>query len=758
MEMDLAGRLAHERRTRLATERLLNQTKTELGEANRRLALHARDLTMEIRSNRAEAARVRSEARHLKYEVSHAQLNLERAESAMMIAERRLWGSLETIRDGFAVFGPDNTLIAANRSYLALFDGLEEAKPGVHMSLLLELMADEGLVDIGDKTSREWQNWMMARLHTPRIDAAVIRLWNDQFIKLFDRRTRDGDLVTLALNITDQAKREALMQDALDRAEAANRAKSAFLANMSHEIRTPMNGVIAMAELLSETELSEEQVSYLETIKSSGEALLVIINDVLDYSKIEADKVEFKRAPFDLERCIHDVVTLLQPGAQDKGLELVIDFDFALPRMLEGDAGRVRQVLTNLLGNAIKFTEQGHVVVRVAGADSETEGVCSLEFAVEDTGIGIPEEKRESIFSEFQQVENDRDRTHDGTGLGLAITQRLINAMGGELWVESTLGEGSCFGFSIGLPVVEPMTPESLRAPESLERAIVLGDQHVAQMALMKQLGALGLKTVTVSDLDALGTLSAGPTDLIVLDGEAPDSISKAIELGGFGGFLVLGNGVTLPDEMGEKPVLSLKQPILRRALLSELQRLEDSPEESQTSLVEEAVVVEPAPIEPPKPSAPLSDERRKMRVLAAEDNKTNRFVFEKMLKDLDIDLVFAENGLEAVESFEAQRPDIIFTDISMPKMDGKEATRRIRAMEDAQGLERCPIIAITAHAMEGDAEEILAAGVDHYLTKPLKKQQLFDKIVEAQPLDAAPALPLPADGLVAPDATQEAS
>ena len=393
--------------------------KSELSEANKRLADHARSLSTEIVSSREEMGRVKTEAETLKTEVSHVREDLERAESAMVIAERRLWDSLETIRDGFAVFGPDNILIAANRSYLGLFEALEMVRPGIDLATLFELLADEGIVDTGDLQSREWQEKLLGRLDSDRIEHAVLKLWNGQYVQLIDRRTRDGDLVTLALNITEQTIREDQLREARERAEAANRAKSAFLANMSHEIRTPMNGVVAMAEMLAETQLDEEQRAYAETILSSGEALLVIINDVLDYSKIEADKISFKSLPFDLERCIHDVVMLLRPGAQDKSLQIAVDYDLFMPTSYTGDAGRIRQVLTNLVGNAIKFTEAGHILIRVVGLPGETGSEYRVHITVEDTGIGIPEDKLDSIFQEFQQVETNRTGRTMAPALGL---------------------------------------------------------------------------------------------------------------------------------------------------------------------------------------------------------------------------------------------------------------------------------------------------------------------------------------------------
>ncbi len=724
--MNLAEKLVMERRARLAAERMLDQKQRELFAANQKLALHARSLSDQIVEQRQVVQVVRSEAAALKGENTRFQSDLERAHSAAVMAERRLWDSFETIKDGFAVFDPNLNLVAANRSYLSLFDGLPEVRPGVGYQTILRLAAEEGLIEIAPLSAEEWCLDMLKRWLVNPIESRVVQLYNGEYVKLIDRRARDGDTVCLAYNITETIMREAELQEAQATAEAANRAKSAFLANMSHEIRTPMNGVVGMAELLCETPLTEEQKLYAETIRSSGEALLVIINDVLDYSKIEAQKLVLYPEPFDLERCIHEVTMLLQPRAHAKGIELLIDFDIFLPTRFVGDPGRIRQVLTNLIGNAVKFTEKGHVLIRVVGFEMAP-GMRDLRVTVEDTGIGIPGKYLEHIFGEFNQVEDQSNRKFEGTGLGLAITKQLIDLMEGEVWVDSEEGAGSSFGFKLSLPVAED-TDEMEAAPILPRSALIVDDQIINRSVLERQLKTYGLDVVACrSGAEALAALGTTPAiDVVLTDCQLPDmdGIVLAVRIAsiapGVPILLFAPNPGEIRAAMAEADLACiagfLQKPILRSDLVRRLKAL----------AVPAPVVVEAAPVGV-----------RTMRVLAAEDNRTNQLVFRKMVKELDIELLIANNGVEAVELYQSFCPDMIFMDISMPEMDGRDATRAIRAIEAESGSPRVPVVALTAHAMDGDADGILAAGLDFYLTKPLRKALICERIVALCPPDA---------------------
>ena len=729
--MNWAERLAQERRARLAAERILEHKSRALITAHQQLEAHARTLSEQIVAQREAVTLAMVEAEEIRDLHAKVLADLDAAHSNAVMAERRLWDSIEAIRDGFAVFDSGQRLLGANRAWLRVFRDLPEVGRGIAYGRLLELCMTHRLIDLGEERAADWIARMAARWDSRRPPAVVLRLANGGWIKLIDRRARDGDMVSLALNITDTIEYEASLKRERERAEAANRAKSAFLANMSHEIRTPMNGVVGMAELLCETELTDDQRLYVETIRSSGEALLGIINDILDYSRIEAHRLALYPEPFDLERTIHEVLMLLQPGARERGLALFLDFDIFLPTRYVADPGRIRQVLTNLVGNAVKFTQAGHVMVRVVGMEVG-EGEWELRVTVEDTGIGIAAEHLEHVFGEFNQVEETTNRKFEGTGLGLAITRQLIALMDGEVWVESELDRGSCFGFRLVLPVAED-PGEATSAPVVLRHALVVDDQLINRTILDRQLSAQGMGvTLCHGGAEALRLMDRGcAPDVVLTDHAMPGmdglTLAEALRDRGWEGPILLLSSNPARIRVAEAAALSvtvLQKPVLRRDLMRRLGELGAPP-------------VSPPPPPAPAPIAAPST-RRAMRVLSAEDNRTNQLVLAKMMKDLDIDLAFASDGEEAVAMFESFRPDLIFMDISMPGMDGRDATRAIRALE-AGGDRRIPIIALTAHAMEGDGADILAAGLDEYLTKPLRRAVIAERIRAHVPQDARP-------------------
>ena len=830
--MDLTERLVRERRARLAAERLLDQKSRELHAANEKLAIHARALSDQIVEQRQVVKSALSEAELLKDQNTRFVEDLDRAHTLAVMAERRLWDAINTIRDGFAVFDAEMKLVLANEACMSWFAGHPVA-PGIAYADLVAIFA-RNMLDLGDESPAAATARICARLDADRIEPVTLKLRTGNWIKVQDRRSNDGGLVSLIIDITEQMRiwaaidvlpdafvlfdreerllacnqryremfpdsaplmqpgvtfeellrhglRNAHVPEAVGReedwladrlahfraadtieentlangrvilesdhvtpdggrvglrtditairdqqaqleaaraaAEAANRAKSAFLANMSHELRTPMNGVVGMAELLCDTALTEEQRLFAETIRSSGEALLVIINDILDYSKIEAERLTLRPEPFDLERTIHEVTMLLQPRAREKGIDLMIDFDMFLPTRFVGDPGRLRQVLTNLIGNAVKFTEKGHVLTRVVGIEAE-DGTQTLHVTVEDTGIGIAPDYLDHIFGEFNQVEDEQNRKFEGTGLGLAITRRLIEHMGGAVWVDSELGRGSSFGFRVTLPVAEDAGP--VQVPVAVRRVIAVDDQFINRTILERQLAPCGIEVALCrSAAEVLERLATDPDyDVVLTDHAMPDmdgvQLLEAIRAAGHTmPVLLLSSNPTGLGSLAHDFAAILQKPILRSDLYRHLQAL-----------------TAPVTEEPAAPPAPL--DLRQMRVLAAEDNRTNQLVFRKMVREMDIDLRFADNGRIAVEMFQDFRPDLVFMDISMPEMDGKEAARTIRGMGS-----QVPIVALTAHAMDGDAEGILAAGIDRYLTKPLRKAAIEGALAEYCPPEA---------------------
>ncbi len=673
-----------------------------------------------------------------------------RSEEELRRTRGQLMDAIESLDAGFAMYGPDERVVVCNTKFRELYPLVAHAMaPGTSYEEIIraahriisnngriktEISSDMAQIDpfirnfIETKSEDEFVAAQLAIFRG--VDLTNEHPLHDRWIRMSDRHTRDGGLVSLRTDIT-------ALKRAQEAAEEASRAKSEFLANMSHEIRTPMNGILGLTDLLLETELSPEQRESLSLVKSSGDALLTVINDILDFSKIEAGKLDLDPIPFLLRDAVCDTLKSVALRAHAKGLELTCDIPATVPDAVVGDAGRLRQILTNLVGNAIKFTEKGEVGVRLELL-SEADGIFGIRFSVRDTGIGIPKEKQGTIFDPFTQADGSTTRRFGGTGLGLTISTRLVTLMGGRIWVESEPGQGSTFSFEVRFEKASGSAIKTTARPLAKLRGLsvlVVDDNPTNRRVLQETLSFWEARPTCVdsgpaalAEIRRVAALGE-PYPLILLDAMMPDmdgfsvaeQIAREPDLAGPAVMML-----TSADRQGDAArcrAIGMAAYLVKPVKMVELQRiiamaLGEDGSGSKTGLSrgngKKTIVPDTAPTK-----------KRSLRILLAEDNAVNQRVAVRLLQGYGHVVVVANHGGEAVEALSKGPFDLVLMDVQMPQMDGFEATRAIREREAATD-QHTPIIAMTAHAMKGDRERCLAAGMDEYLSKPLQREELL--------------------------------
>lgn len=682
-----------------------------------------------------------TEMRAREREIDEAQQQLERLGGFVQESMRMMTQGLMMIEKG--------RITEVNPSFSRILDVPQAlVTTGESWRPIFEYCAARG--DFDTEAQTILQQWQSALQSANGISTNFL-VNGKTWVKLEATFGGDRSCVVVLTDFTELKAREAELEVLLARAEAADKAKSDFLANMSHEIRTPMNGVLGMAELLSKSELDTRQKTFVDIMVKSGNALLTIINDILDFSKIDAGQLKLRKSPFDPVEAIEDVATLMSAAAAEKDIELVVSGDQKVMHTFMGDPGRFRQIVTNLLGNAIKFTEKGHVHVEVS-AGPVLDGQSVLKLRIEDTGIGIPDEMQAKIFEKFSQVDTSSTRRHEGTGLGLAITAGLVRLFGGKLSVVSSVGCGSAFTVELPLAVVaERRHQKELPATVKDARVLVIDDNAVNRRIISEQLKMWGFDGLAVADgLSGIDILAAAhdeglQIDVVIIDYQMPDmnglDVARAIrDDRRFDDIALV--FLTSMDMVGDDRLFEslkiqahLMKParanVLRGAIIDVVRtaRVQRLNSERLKPLPARPPVPPPLPVQHTSVQLSETSDHGALRVLIAEDNPVNQIVFRQILTGSAIAYRIVGNGEEAVQAWRNEPPDLILMDVSMPVMNGHQATGLIRAEETALGGRRTPIIGVTAHALDSDREACLAAGMDDYLSKPISPELLMRKI-----------------------------
>ena len=677
--------------------------------------------------------------------VWHDLTERQASEDALRRARVQMEDAIESLDAGFAMFDPAERLLVSNRRYQELHAlPASTFVPGTPLADILEASA----AGANRREGVSAEQYIAEQLAWHRqVTEPGERLMRGRWIRIEDRPTGDGGVVSLRTDVTHFKRAEEELRVARDAAESADRAKSEFLARMSHEIRTPLNGVIGMTGLALKTVLTAEQREYLDITHTSASSLLNIINDILDFSKIEARQLQLESLPFALRAGLGQMLKSLAVRAATQGLELMFSVDVDVPDRLRGDLQRLRQVVVNLVGNALKFTPRGEIVV-TAQLTSLSTGSAELHFCVSDTGIGVPADRRSQIFEAFAQADVSTHRQYGGTGLGLAICRQLVGLMDGHLWVESEPGQGSRFHFTARFPLdlERASLPEVSQRHPGL-RVLVIEDNVRHRLILQELFSGWRMAPRTASDvvsgLELLAEAAARgqPFELLVLDGDLPDGggavfVAAAKHTPALRTLPVVwmtsGLEAERPYDVADRRWGRVGKPVLPSQLL-----------ETALALLEGSGTVRPGEL------LQVATRLRRLRVLVVDDNAVNRRVAKGLLEQGGHEAVLAEGGRQALERLTTDSAfDLVLMDVQMPEMDGFMATRAIRGLEARRGG-HVPILALTAQAMRGDDQKCLDAGMDGYVAKPIDPAALFLEIERMVPgASVSPPADPPAEGL----------